>query len=1133
MTPSRPALPIAAAGFLPALACAALAALPWPLLRVPALLLANTLAMAGAAHALGLTAAPWRRVALQAMPAHLSRFALACLLLATLCLWPLLQLQRAPDPLAWGLLAAALVLALLALAPFCMRFVEVFSTGRQAVTGADAMGATIARRFTRRGAGRGYARALPATSMLLLLAAGVLALGGLPLPTLPTVLPAGAMLALYAVLVLPAANLLLAWHAQLAPRPATRIGATTPDLQPAGATPIANAVSDAASALPPATPATAAPMDAAALDDALLEAARRGDSDAALAHLQAGAAADAQPRRGAADQRSALSLAAVLPDTRLLRALISHGATVNRLQGGLTALHTATRDSWHGRDEAVLALLANGADPRLRDAEGRTALHGAALSGNPNIAAMLLDAGANIDALDTQGMSALAMACRAGNWTLAAFLLEHGASVDPESGEPPLIGACAIGEDDIAGARLLLKHRARVDALDRLGRSALMAAALEGHTALTRVLLAAGADARRADRNGTTALMEAARAGSAALIEALGAAGADVHARDVHGRDALILACQSPRSDAATMQALLALGADPTRGGGDGRNALDHASAAGRWDLVAALAPDTPLPANLRGAAAPAPGADSPADLLEALRGEHWGVVSAFESRLGDWPASSLAELFLQLAGGGYDGARRWLLDHGVAGDARLEDGTRLFDALIDRLPDALEALDDLLEAGASPAGGGLLARALAHLHDAPEGAALTEALLQRGADAFGSDDAGRTPLVLTAAAGWQSALDALLARGADPNARDARARTPLHHALTRPAAQALPLLRSLIRAGADPQLAGDNGETPLGVALATGDAGLIGWLRWDGGWTLPRRALRAEDLPAAAACGDTAAVRRLLQLGFAVDHPDAAGYSALLHASGRGCTEVALLLIESGARLDALNAGGISPLAAAVNGRQRALVALLLARGASVEQPLVGGARALMLAAARGSADLLEQLLEAGADANATSAHGQTALLAAARHAFDHGDSLGARRAFDALLRQGADINHSDASGMSALLLLLGAHAPPGQDGDATHIGALLPRLLDAGADPAHADSRGVTALHACALHALLGAARVLIQRGAPLTACDAWGRTPAQVAQRLGYSDLALEMEARAMPGVRQTLLRPAAED
>jgi ankyrin repeat protein len=179
------------------------------------------------------------------------------------------------------------------------------------------------------------------------------------------------------------------------------------------------------------------------------------------------------------------------------------------------------------------------------------------------------------------------------------------------------------------------------------------------------------------------------------------------------------------------------------------------------------------------------------------------------------------------------------------------------------------------------------------------------------------------------------------------------------------------------------------------------------------------------------------------------------------------------------------------------------------------------------------GYPELAERLLDAGADVNAIDARGRGALHAAAQFGFESQDSLRARRLFDTLLKRGASINLADHEGKTPLLMLLGAQLRPGSDCDATHIGALVPVLLDAGAQLAHADQRGVTALHACAMHALLPPARVLLARGADRHAADGSGRTAADVARHLGYVDIAHELAARsgaAIPSVRQTLRQPA---
>ena len=1133
----RPSLLRSLPCFLPALAAVALATFGTHTLALLPLLVANTLCMAAMCHAIGFDPeTSFLRTVLRRGATHLILFSVYTAVVFAFIAWPLLVLSQAPSLIATLSLCAALVAALALLwrlwPAFGLVFVwdDAFPEGEERSWISTALTRSIA--FAAHLTGEQehfFSQFLPAALAYLVLAFGALALAGVG-SVMPDELRTAALF-LYAIVLLPLCTLVAANRTLrnlLCGSRGRRKGIeeppqAEPDGTPAAAAPVAAVGANAA---PPQ-------LSPAALNEALLEAARNGNVDEALAMLEHGADPDALPAAGARDQRSALVLAALLPDTRLLRALIARGAQVNRAHADVTALLAATRDSYHGRAEAVMTLLANGADPRLCDRDGNTPLHHAALAAEPSIAAILIDAQAPLDALNRNRHSPLGSAAGAGNWSLLKFLLEHGAKCEPAQGEPALLAAAAGTDDDPQGVQMLLKHKARVDAVDGLGRSALMGAALEGHANIARTLLEAGANPNLADRNGTTALMEAARAGACEVLEALIAASSDVQARDTHGRDALLLACQSPRANPRCVRALLAAGADPHARSGDGRNALEHAGSAGRWDLVALLDPTTPLPASHAVAAQPEPGADTPAHLLDALRFGHWAVASGFAERARAWPAGELAALYLELSGTGHAQARQWLLEHGLAAEAQLDDGTRLFEALVEHLPESVDALRQLLDAGASCAGAGLYARVLAKLVDAEDAAPFALDLLARGADAFGADVNQRTPLHNGACAALMPVLDALLARGVDPNVRDRNGATPLHIALNAERTIALPLVRALIAHGADPESPAANGETPLGLALARGDSALEHWLRWST-WPLPRRPLRAGDLPLAASCGDADAVSRLLELGFPIDTRDERGASALLRACGAGHLEAAQRLLQAQADAALAAASGATPLSAAVSARRPEMVKLLLEHGAKADQRLPGSATALMVAAALGFPEVVEVLLERGANPALTDEHGHTALHAAARFCFDSRDSLRCRRLLDALLhacdKDPARVDARDELGATPLLLLLGAQAKADAVADGTHLAALLPALLEAGADPNHADARGVSALHACAMHALFAPARALLARGAHREATDGFGRTPSDVARLLGLVDLAMELAPRAIPGVNRVLRQPA---
>lgn len=360
---------------------------------VPGAILA---ALAQPAFALGVSW--WRRsrallplkvVARQDLPALLALWAAAPLLLALLLAWPLAALRDS------GSLAAVLGLSVLVSAGLLAAW-RTWPLWNDV----ERLDGSLAQHWQAL-AGRDLTawRGLGVAALVIALAALVV------LPAWPGLLPESARWpATLAVLVLsPLLHLLLQ---RVAPAPLVSFRSS----------PLATASSEHEPMF--AAAAETAPLEAMApqeLTPALYEAARHGRIDRGLQLLQAGADPYALPDPNWRDQRSLAVLAAVLPDLRLLRELIARGVDVNAPHRGMTPLLAATRDSWHGRPEAVMTLLANGADSRATDSDGNTPLHHAARSSDPGVAALLRDAAAEVDALNSDGWSPLAVACQVGS----------------------------------------------------------------------------------------------------------------------------------------------------------------------------------------------------------------------------------------------------------------------------------------------------------------------------------------------------------------------------------------------------------------------------------------------------------------------------------------------------------------------------------------------------------------------------------------------------------------------------------------------------------------------------------------------------------------------------------------------
>ncbi len=829
-------------------------------------------------------------------------------------------------------------------------------------------------------------------------------------------------------------------------------------------------------------PANRARMPVLDPDLRLLQAAHDGQVDIALEALAQGGNPHQLPDGGAKDQRSLMMVAATLGDLRLLRALIGHGVEVNAFHGGLNPLLSATRDSWHGRPEAVTMLLANGARTDVADRDGNTPLHHAMRSTDAAVAALLLDAGAAIEAVNGDGFTPLALACQAANWRVARYMLERKAKTDP-AGAQPVILAAAGAEDDEIGIRLLHKHKAKIDARGHGGRTPLMVAAEAGLLEVVEALLELGAQVNLQDEAGLSAYMLAAKAGEVEVLKRLQAA---------------------PKLDARAVDR-------------DGKTALEHALANGRWSAVACIDPDYALPEHLSREPAREHRVTGSQQLFHVLSDADFATAAEL-LQAGLAPgAPELAELYFQFCQQDRRDVLAWLRRQGAHLFSRDAHGRAVYHRLLQGTQNPSALLAYCLAAGEPISGAGSLAAYLdCCLHNefgrrADEQFALQ--LLAQGADPFApAPDGAAPPLVSAVRLGWQRLSEALLALGVDANAPDAAGLGALHFA-----AQSgnLGLLKVLLMAGADPERRASNGQTPLGLALVNAHADAAAWLDWPR-WPLPGRRLHGGDLPSAAAAGEHAAVLRLLALGVPVDGVDGKGSTALIHASGQGRLDTVRALLAAGADAGKPARGGVTALWAALSQLHGDVLRALLTHGVDVNQA-VAGFPPLNLACVGGEPEPVALLLEHGAAIDAADAQGQGALHACCGYLASERARLASVVLVDSLIRAGAAVDAADKYGQTPLHLLCGAGLQKGQALQEELVLSAFERLLQASPAVDALDARGFTPLHHAAARGYGRLAGRLLRAGADRSRRDNLGRSAYDFAVMGGFSETANLLQDR----------------
>ena len=269
---------------------------------------------------------------------------------------------------------------------------------------------------------------------------------------------------------------------------------------------------------------------------------------------------------GVTDGFTPLHLAALNGNAVLIEELLKRGANVNSAANlehgnGYTPLHAA---AWGGRKEAVEVLLKHHANVNVTSRQEETPLRVAVAHGNVEIAKMLIAAGAGWDdfsaaamgnhgfldaraaagvdvvaSRDEIGRTPLHYAAICGQKDAAAWLIEHGASVDSEEktylnghGETPL--HAAVLHQRVELVVLLLKSHANPNAPGSGIPPLQMVDALPGDRTvrLARLLIERGADVNGKNWfDGSTALHHAVRNGNMELVKYLIGSGADVNAK--------------------------------------------------------------------------------------------------------------------------------------------------------------------------------------------------------------------------------------------------------------------------------------------------------------------------------------------------------------------------------------------------------------------------------------------------------------------------------------------------------------------------------------------------------------------------------------------------------------------------
>ncbi|XP_036928161.1 ankyrin repeat domain-containing protein 6 [Acanthopagrus latus] len=206
-----------------------------------------------------------------------------------------------------------------------------------------------------------------------------------------------------------------------------------------------------------------------------------------------------------------------------VQALVHVSSSPGPGPGLQTALHRA---AMVGNSDTVAALIQGGCAMDLQDRDGNTALHEVSWHGFSNCVKLLVKAGADLHIRNKAGNTALHLACQNAHAQTARLLLLGGSAPDTKNNAGDTCLHVAARYNNLTLVKILLNSLCHVTERNQAGDTALHVAATLNHKRTVQLLLEAGTDGTVRNNAGKTALDKA---------------------RDNHHKDVALLLARAPQ----------------------------------------------------------------------------------------------------------------------------------------------------------------------------------------------------------------------------------------------------------------------------------------------------------------------------------------------------------------------------------------------------------------------------------------------------------------------------------------------------------------------------------------------------------------------------------------------------------